>query len=81
MLKIYGSKLCKDCIACLEAFDKADIAYEYLDFADTLINLKEFLAIRDGNPLFDEVREAGGIGIPCILRPDGSITLDWESCM
>ena len=45
MLKIYGSKLCKDCIACLEAFDKADIAYEYLDFADALINLKEFLAM------------------------------------
>ena len=42
---------------------------------------KEFLSIREGNPLFDEVREAGGIGIPCILRPDGSITLDWESCM
>ena len=81
MLKIYGSKLCKDCVACLETFDKAGVAYEYLDFADSLINLKEFLSIREGNPLFDEVREAGGIGIPCILRPDGSIILDWESCM
>lgn len=81
MLKIYGSKLCKDCVACLEAFDKAAIAYEYLDFADNLSNLKEFLVIREGNPLFDTVREAGGIGIPCILKPDGSITLNWEACM
>ena len=81
MIKIYGSMLCPDCVKCREDLDQAGIAYEYLDFADALINLKEFLSIREGNPLFDEVREAGGIGIPCILRPDGSITLDWESCM
>ena len=81
MLKIYGSRMCKDCVACLEAFDKAGIGYEYKDFADALVNLKEFLSIREGNPMFDEIRAAGGIGIPCILRADGSMTLDWESCM
>ena len=29
------------------------------------------------NRLFDEIRAAGKIGIPCILREDGSVTLDW----
>lgn len=81
MLKIYGSMLCKDCVACREAFDQAGIAYTYLDFAEDLGNLKEFLAIREGNPLFDEARQKGGIGIPCVLREDGSVTLDWEDCM
>ena len=81
MVKIYGSMLCPDCVQCREDLDKAGIKYEYLDFADHILHLKEFLAIRDGNALFDAVRENGGIGIPCIVKEDGSITLDWEEFM
>ena len=81
MIKIYGSMLCKDCVQCREDLDQAGVCYEYLDFSQDLRNLKEFLAIREGNPLFDEVRAAGGIGIPCILREDGTVTLDWEEFM
>lgn len=81
MIKIYGSMLCKDCVQCRDDLDRAGVAYEYLDLADALVNLKAFLAIRDGNPLFDETREAGGIGIPCIVKEDGSVTLDWSEFM
>lgn len=81
MLKIYGSMLCKDCVQCREDLDRAEVAYEFLDFAEELKNLKEFLILREGNPLFDAARTAGSIGIPCILRPDGSLTLDWEEYM
>lgn len=81
MLKIYGSMLCPDCVACRENFDRAGVEYEYLDFSDNLKNLKEFLAIRDADPVFDNVRKAGSIGIPCILREDGTVTLDWEEYM
>ena len=81
MLKIYGSMLCKDCVQCRKDLDAAGVAYEYTDFAHSLAALKEFLAIRDTNPLFDDVKKAGGIGIPCILREDGSITLSWEAYM
>ena len=78
MLIIYGSMLCPDCVACREALDKVGIRYDYRDFADSLVNLKEFLKIRDENPIFAEVKAAGRIGIPCILRQDGSVLLDWE---
>lgn len=81
MLKIYGSMLCRNCVECREALDKAGVEYEYLDFSERLQNLKDFLKLRDGNPLFDEYREKGRIGIPCIQREDGSITFDWEECM
>lgn len=81
MIKIYGSMLCKDCVQCREDLDKAGTSYEYLDFAENLLHLKEFLALRDGNPLFDAVREKGGIGIPCIVKDDGCVTLDWEEFM
>ena len=78
MIKIYGSMLCPDCVECRKDLDAAGTAYEYLDFSENLKNLKEFLKIRDGNFMFDAHREEGKIGIPCIVREDGSITLDWE---
>lgn len=77
MLKIYGSMLCPDCVQCREDLDRAGVLYEYLDFSENLKNLKEFLILREG-PLFDEIRMDGKIGIPCILRQDGSVTLSWE---
>lgn len=77
MLKIYGSMLCPDCVQCREDLDGAGVLYEYLDFSENLKNLKEFLILREG-PLFNEIRMDGKIGIPCILRQDGSVTLSWE---
>lgn len=78
MIKIYGSMLCKDCVQCREELDQSGVPYEYLDFADSLLHLKEFLQLRDGSALFDSVKEAGAIGIPCIVREDGTLTLDWS---
>ena len=78
MLKIYGSMLCKDCVECVDDLKKTNVEFEFLDFADSLLNLKEFLKIRAENPLFDAVREKGSIGIPAIVKEDGSVSLDWE---
>lgn len=81
MLKIYGSMFCPDCVKCREDLDKAGVPYEYLDFADSLWNLKVFLDRRDNDPAFAELKAAGKIGIPCIIREDGSVTLSWEEFM
>lgn len=77
MIKIYGSMLCKDCVQCCEELNSAGVAYEFFDFADSLVNLKEFLAIRDNASMFDEVKTNGSIGIPCIVKENGEIVLDW----
>ena len=77
MLKIYGSMLCPDCVQCRADLDKVGVDYEYLDFSESLLHLKEFLALRE-NSLFNEIRQAGKIGIPCIVKEDGSLTLSWE---
>lgn len=79
MLKIYGSLQCPDCVECKAALEKAGVEFEYLDFADDLLHLKEFLALRDRERIFDPVKESGKIGIPCILCPDGSVTLSWDA--
>ena len=81
MLKIYGTLLCPDCAECLAALDKAGIDYDFLEFEKSLSHLREFLKLRDENPLFDPVREACGIGIPCILEEDGTIILDWQTLL
>lgn len=77
MLKIYGSMMCPDCVQCREELDRAGVAYEYLDFADSLLHLKEFLKLREGDA-FAEVRVNGSIGIPCIVTEDGNVHLDWK---
>ena len=78
MLKVYGSMLCPDCVNCCNKFKEANLEFEFLDFADSLLNLKEFMKLRYGICVFDEIRSAGKIGIPCVVRPDGSFTLDWQ---
>ena len=78
-MKIYGSMLCPDCVRCREELDRAGVNYEFLDFGDNLKNLKEFLKIREGNPLYDEARREGNNGIPCLVEEDGRASLDWQS--
>lgn len=77
MLIVYGSRLCPDCVQCCADLDRQGVAYEYHDFADELMALKEFLAIRDTNPQFADVRSDGKIGIPCIVEDDGAVRLTW----
>lgn len=77
MLKIYGSMLCTDCVDCRRDLDQAGVSYEFLDFADSLLNLKEFLVLREGD-LFSDAKANGSIGIPCIVSENGKVTLDWH---
>ncbi len=78
MMIIYGSAQCPDTQACLKICAEKSIEHEFRDIAE-LPALKEFLNIRDKEPLFDEVKKAGGVGIPLIRKEDGTCTLDWES--
>lgn len=77
MMIIYGTDQCPDCVNCKADLDRAGVSYEYRNISENLLYLKEFLAIRDRNPLFEPVKEAGKIGIPCIVE-NGSVSLSWE---
>ena len=74
---IYGSLLCPDCVQCCKDLDEAGKAYTFCDFADDLAHLKAFLKIRETEPAFDEIKREGKIGIPCLVREDGTISLSW----
>ena len=79
MLRIYGTSLCKDCTSCIYDLSCAGIEFKFMDFSDDISNLKEFLKIRDSSPLFENIRNSGRIGIPCLVKDDGTIFLEWES--
>ena len=78
MLKIYGSPLCPDCVKCKMELEEAGVEFLYLDIGEKLLYLKQFLKIRDENQLFEPIRQRGQIGIPCILKEDGSVTFEWD---
>ncbi len=81
MLKIYGSEMCPDCVACKYNFDKYKIEYEFLDINKNLRILKEFLKLRDSLHVFDRLKAIGDIGLPAIVKEDGEVFTDWETYM
>lgn len=77
MIKIYGMSTCPDCTY-VEEQVKGNANYELIDIGRHVRNLKAFLQLRDKAPVFDAVKRAGTVGIPCFVLEDGSVTLKPE---
>ena len=77
MIKIYSSEMCPDCRDFKKNLDHYRIGYEIIDINRSLRDLKAFLALRDEDPVFDEVKKNHSIGIPAFIREDGTLSLDW----
>ena len=50
----------------------------YMNISENLLFLKKFLKLRDENSCFEDIRKNEKIGIPCIQREDGTVTLEWD---
>lgn len=75
-LTMYGMMLCPDCEEAVNVLNERQISYTFADFTKDTVHLKTFLKIRDNNPLFDDVRREGNIGIPCFVFDNGTVLLD-----
>ena len=75
-MKIYGMKTCGDCIAMQAEFDEKKIPYEFFEITESPAQMKEFLALRDTDPVFEDVRREHRIGVPCFVLSTGKLTLD-----
>jgi hypothetical protein len=49
--------------------------FKVIDIGENVRYMKEFLALRDNDPAFDEEKATGDVCIPCYVREDGSVTL------
>lgn len=79
MIKIYGMITCPDCSYLLDQISGLEDKYEYIEIGEHVLKMKEFLRIRDSKDnaeIFKDVKEAGGVGIPCFVLEDGRISLN-----
>ncbi|CEH32862.1 glutaredoxin [Romboutsia lituseburensis] len=75
-ITVVGSHLCPDTLYALCQLRDRDIEVDFKDLSASLPDLKEYLALRQGLDIYENVRAAGGIGIPCFILENGTKTLD-----
>ena len=73
---VVGSHLCPDTLYALCELRGKDVEVDFKNLSSSLPDLKEYLALREGSEIYDGVKAAGGIGIPCFVLEDGTKTLD-----
>lgn len=77
-VKVIGSHLCPDTLYALCKLSEKHVDMEFKNLSASLPDLKEYLAARDSDPLYEAVKAGGGIGIPYFVLEDGSTTLDLD---
>ena len=67
----------KSCPHCAHVMKQVEGNPEFkvIDIGEDVRYMKEFLALRDNDPAFDEEKATGDVCIPCYVREDGSVTL------
>ena len=80
-MKVYGAEICIDCRNYKAIQESRGFEAEYIDITENTANLREFLEIRDNDPIFAPVTEHHGIGIPLFVREDGVKTFDIDEAL
>lgn len=75
-VKVIGSHLCPDTLYALCKLTEKHAEVDFKNMSASLPDLKEYLAVREQNAMYSEVRQNGGIGIPYFELEDGTQTLD-----
>ncbi|MBQ7896430.1 MAG: DUF4298 domain-containing protein [Oscillospiraceae bacterium] len=78
MFKVYGCQICINCRNYKAIQKSRGFEAEYIDITESTENMKEFLTIRDTEPMYEPVREKHKIGIPLFVREDGLKTFDMD---
>lgn len=73
MIKVFVMQSCPDC-ARVEKEIAQNPRFELIDIGQDVKNLKQFLALRDSDPIFASIKKQGSVGIPCFVKEDGTIT-------
>ena len=57
MLKLYGSKICSDCVEAKAALEAQGVPFEYVEITESVANMRDFLHYRDKpNPPLPKAR-------------------------
>lgn len=80
-VKVIGSHLCPDTLYALCKLSENHVDMEFKNLSASLPDLKEYLAVRDSNPMYEAVKAGGGIGIPFFELEDGTATMDLDEVL
>ena len=72
---VYTMESCPDCRMVKNKL-KEDKRYQIIDIGKDVRDMKRFILLRDRSDAFADARKNGYIGIPCIVYPDGKVSLD-----
>ena len=78
---VIGSHLCPDTLYALCKLTEKQADIDFKNLSASLPDLKQYLAVREQNEMYESVRRAGGIGIPYFELEDGTGTLDLNEVM
>ena len=78
---VIGSHLCPDSLYALNRFSEAGAEIDFKNLSASLSDLKAYLALRQDSPAYADIRENGGIGIPCFILEDGTVTRDLRAVL
>ena len=73
---VIGSHLCQDTLYAIVKLKDHGVDTEFHDISSSFPALKEFLKLREQDPMYDEVKKNDGIGIPVLILEDGTKTFD-----
>ena len=69
-----------DTIYALCKLKENNVDFDFKDISSSFPALKEYLNIRETNPIYEEVKNKGGLGIPCFLK-DEKVTLNLDDVL
>ena len=85
---VIGSHLCPDTLYALNRLSEAGAEIDFKNLSASLSDLKAYLALRqdspvyaDSDPHYEAVKKNGGIGIPCFILEDGTVTRDLRAVL
>lgn len=76
-ITMYGAEICPNCVKSKKSLSTLKhIELEYKNIIGDTATLKEFLAHRDNDPIFQEIKDSGRIGIPFFILENDAKTFD-----
>ncbi len=80
-ITVIGSHLCPDTLYALNRLSEAKAEIDFKNLSASLSDLKAYLSLRQEDPAYADIRESGGIGIPCFILEDGPVTRDLDAVL
>lgn len=78
---VIGSHLCPDTLYALNQLSAVKAEIEFKNLSASLPDLRAYLSLRDGSPVYADIRANGGIGIPCFILEDGTVTRELSAVL